>query len=238
MYDEDDMLPVSALQHYLYCPRQCALIHLEQAWAENVFTAQGRQLHDRAHEGGPESRGDVRIVRGLRLSGRELGLTGQADVVEFHRPKPGAPVERLAGLPGIDGQWIVHPVEYKRGRPKQIDCDRVQLCAQAMCLEEMLNVRIDNGGLFYGQPRRREPVAFDDSLRDLTRRTASQVHELIRCGVTPPPEGLSRCRRCSLADSCMPRRTGSARDAGLYLRRQLRQALEPDSPEPHNHEEI
>jgi len=238
MYDESDMLPISALQHYLYCPRQCALIHLEQAWTENLLTAQGRQLHDRAHQAGPESRGDVRIVRGLRLCSRELGLTGQADVVELHRPRPDCPLDQQACVPALDGKWTIHPVEYKRGWPKRIDCDRVQLCAQALCLEEMLDVCIVEGGLFYGRPRRREPVVFNDSLRKLTRRTASDVHDLIRRGLTPPPADSSKCRSCSLVHSCMPKRTSRARSAGLYLRRQLREALACDPPEINNHEKI
>jgi len=236
MYDEDDMLPISALQHYLYCPRQCALIHLEQVWSENQSTAQGRQLHDRAHEAGPESRGDVRVVRGLRLCSRELGLSGQSDVVELHHPRPDCPLDEQACVPGLDGKWTIRPVEYKRGRSKRIDCDRVQLCAQAMCLEEMLDVHIAEGSLFYGQPRRRESVVFDGSLRELTSQTAHNVHQLIRRGVTPPPGNLSRCRGCSLIGSCMPERTGRARNAGLYLRRQLREALACDPPGVNGHE--
>ena len=161
MYTEDDLLPISAVQHWLFCPRQCALIYVEQAWAENRLTAQGRELHDRAHEGQAEMRAGVRIVRGLRLCSFHLGLTGQADVVELHRPEPGTPAGQQTAVPGVDGLWTVHPVEYKRGRPKPIDCDRAQLCAQAMCLEEMLGVAIPEASLFYGQPRRRESVVLD-----------------------------------------------------------------------------
>lgn len=237
MIDEDDYLPISALQHYLYCPRQCALIHLEQAWSENLLTAQGRQLHDRAHEGQAESRGPLRVVRGLRLCSRQLGLTGQADVVEFHRQAPGTPADQLAAVPTLDGMWSVHPVEYKRGQPKELDCDRVQLCAQAMCLEEMLGVSIPQASLFYGQPRRREVVALDQRLRQLTCQTASQVHVLIRSGITPPPAQPSRCRGCSLVSRCMPKRTGRSVAASLYLRRQLTENLQTDPPEVPPHED-
>jgi CRISPR-associated exonuclease Cas4 len=143
----------------------------------------------------------------------------------------------LASVPALDGKWTVHPVEYKRGQPKQIDCDRVQLCAQAMCLEEMLRVHIPEASLYYGQPRRRETVSLDDRLRNLTRQTAASVHALIRSGVTPPPGEPARCRGCSLADKCMPKRAGQSRSASLYLRRQLTETLQTDSPEADIHEE-
>jgi len=238
MFTEDDLLPISALQHYVFCPRQCALIHIEQVWAENKFTAQGRQLHDRAHEAGPESRGEMRIVRGLWLCSHELGLAGQADVVELHHPEPNCPPDEQACLPGLDGKWTIHPVEYKRGRSKRINCDRVQLCAQAMCLEEMLHVRISGGSLFYGQPRRRESVAFDTSLRQSTRQAALNVHRMIHSQVTPPPVYSPKCRSCSLVRSCMPKRTGQPRSARLYLRRQLREALEPGATGAFLHEDL
>jgi len=188
-----DPIPISALQHYLYCPRQCALIHLEQLWTENAYTAEGRQLHEKAHGNAAESRGDCKIVTGLLLSSRALGLTGQADVVEFHRR---------------DGLWRPYPVEYKRGRPKSSDADRIQLCAQALCLEEMLDVSISEGALFYGKIRRRQVVSLDEALREETRNTAEAVHNLLRQGATPPPPPLEIakgiCPSCSLCDACMP----------------------------------
>ena len=153
-YPEADFIPLSALQHYLYCPRQCAQIHLDRAWEENVFTAEGRILHERAHSGETESRKTVRTVTSLALSSKRLGISGVADVVEFHEGK---------------GSWQPYPVEYKRGRPKKSDADRVQLCAQALCLEEMLDIPVPEGALFYGQTRRRETVRFR-SMTNAARR--------------------------------------------------------------------
>jgi CRISPR-associated exonuclease Cas4 len=234
MYDEDDLLPISGLQHLLFCPRQCALIHLEQAWAENRLTAQGRQMHDRLHEGLSESRGDVRIIRGLRLQSRALRLTGQADVVELHRAGPEAPPQQHATFPGLDGAWSVCPVEYKHGRPKQNNCDRVQLCAQALCLEEMIGVSIPQGALYYGRPRRRETVIFDAALRQEVHDVAHRLHALICSGITPPAEYSRACRSCSLEDLCMPKSAGRCRSARNYLPRQLQASLNTPAPEgPH-----
>ena len=233
-YCEDDLLPVSALQHLLFCPRQCALIHLEQVWAENRLTAQGRQLHDRAHEAPPESRRDVRAVRGLRLQSLSLGLAGQADVVELHQADAQTPAEYQAGFPGLDGTWSIYPVEYKRGRPKRNACDRVQLCAQAMCLEEMIGVRIAGGALYYGLPRRRQEIAFDAELRQQVAQTARRLHELVASGVTPAAAYSPACRSCSLKDLCLPKSAGSARSTRDYLNRQIEALLAPQTGEaPH-----
>ena len=204
-YSEDQLLPLSALQHYIFCPRQCALIHLEQGWAENRLTAEGRILHERVHEAGDESRGDVRIARGVRLKSLQLGLTGVADVVEFHRRAQGEP-------------WQPFPVEYKRGKPKADRCDEVQLCAQALCLEEMLDAEIPEGALFYGKTRRRAGVRFDAPLRELVERTAAGVHALFESGVTPAPtDEKAKCARCSLQDLCMPNVAATSRTVASYL---------------------
>ena len=173
MYPESDLLPISALQHLLYCERQCALIHIEQAWVENRLTAEGRVLHEKVHGGEAETRPGVRIVRAPRLHSFRIGLFGVADVVEFHKLDD-------AGRPR--NPPVPFPVEYKRGRPKRGDEDRVQLCAQAMCLEEMLGAPVPAGALFYGKPRRRDEVCFDESLRGLTERTAQRLHELLASG--------------------------------------------------------
>jgi len=207
MYAEDDFIPLSALQHMAFCPRQCALIHIEQAWSENRLTAEGRLMHERAHEEGEESRGDLRIARAVMLRSFRLGLIGMADVVEFHRME--------------DGRWQPFPVEYKRGKPKMDDCDKVQLCAQAICLEEMLSVEIPGGALFYGKTRRRLDVAFDADLRRKTEAIARQTHELIASGRTPPPVYGKYCESCSLIEGCLPKKMQKKRPVKAYLSRML-----------------
>jgi len=203
VYDEHELLPLSALQHLMFCERQCALIHIEQAWAENRLTAEGRVLHEKAHEGGSEKRGAVRTARGLRIRSLRLGLIGQADVVEFQRQ--------------VDGTMRPLPVEYKRGKPKANRCDEIQLCAQALCLEEMLGVEIPSGALFYGQPRRRTDVAFNDGLRALTDETAQRLHDLIRRGITPVAVYEKKCDACSLYEVCKPKTTGHGWSVQAYL---------------------
>jgi CRISPR-associated exonuclease Cas4 len=200
MYSEDDLIQLSALQHVVFCERQCALIHTEQLWNENLFTAEGRIMHDKVDTTNRESRGNIRIEYGVPIRSLKLGLIGKADVVEFHRMD--------------DGTWIPFPVEYKRGKPKMDDCDKVQLCAQAICLEEMLNVEIKNGALFYGRTRRREDVVFDEKLRRETENAARKVHNLIESGTTPKPEYSKKCKKCSLLNLCMPK---VSRKVGDYL---------------------
>lgn len=222
-YSEDELLPLSALQHLLFCPRQCALIHIEQAWDENQYTAEGRQLHEKADEGGNDSRGSLRIARGLLISSLSLGLSGKADVVELHRIEEGTGEGNVPSsgivLPGVVGAWRPFPVEYKRGRPKPGHCDVVQLCAQAMCLEEMLSVRIESGALFYHQPRRRQEVLFDSDLRQLVTDTARRLHQLIASGETPPAAHDARCKLCSLASICLPACTTRKRLVSHYIQR-------------------
>lgn len=215
MYSEDELLPISALQHLLYCPRQCALIHLEGEWAENRFTVEGDILHERTDTAPSGNREGVRQVRGMLLRSLELGLSGRADVVEFHAPPGRTRFDRRT--------WTPFPVEYKRGRPKQADWDRVQLCAQAMCLEEMLGRHIDEGALFYGQQRRRERIAFDDHLRGATRETAFELHILIKQAVTPVPVADERCRACSFAPRCMPSVTGKTGSVAAWITKMLKE---------------
>lgn len=205
VFAESDLLPISALQHLSYCKRQCALIHLERVWAESRATADGRHFHERVHERADESRRDVRLVRGLSLRSMRHGLAGVADVVEFWKDET-----RGVVVPGLRGTWMPLPIEYKRGRAKQSPCDAVQLCAQALCLEEMLNVSILSGCLFYGLSRRRLEVVFDASLRAATESVARELHELIDGGHTPPPEPGPKCKECSLAALCMPGSAGRA----------------------------
>ena len=186
---EDELAPISALQHMLYCPRRCALIHIERQWAENRLTAEGRVLHRRADSGGDECRSGVRIHRSVPLRSLRLGVFGVADVVEM----------RDDGRP--------YPVEYKRGRPGTHRADEVQLCAQAICLEEMLKKPVPEGALFYGRSRRRKTIAFDAELRALTKRVAADTRRMLAAGKTPPPEYAARkCEACSLKEICQPRR--------------------------------
>lgn len=214
MYSDDELVMISALQHCLFCRRQCALIHLEGVWAENYLTATGRTLHERVDSGCAETRRDVHVATSLRLISHRLGVMGVADIVEFHRVESAcdpewrrvaAPLSKRAGL------WKPYPVEYKRGKPKAHRADEVQLCAQAICLEEMLGVAIPEGALFYGEPRRRTVIAFDDELRALTESVAREAHELIASGVTPPPVITKGCDACSLKELCFQRKL-SARD--------------------------
>ena len=191
MSESDDVsLPLSALRHFAFCKRQCALIHVERQWAENRLTAEGRVLHDKAHDAGNESRRDIRVARALPLQSTALCLHGVADIVEFHRQ--------------TDGSWQSFPVEYKRGRPKRDPIDAVQLCAQAICLEEMLGQPIPAGAIYYGATHRRHDVPFDDALRAETIRLAKATHALIATGRTPAPEFGPKCRSCSFLELCRP----------------------------------
>lgn len=201
-YDEEDLTPISALNQYLYCQRRCALIFIEQIWSENLFTAEGRIMHEKVDTANRESRGSVRIEYGVPIRSLRLGLVGKADVVEFHKH---------------GDKWIPFPVEYKRGKPKIDDCDKVQLCAQAICLEEMLNVEIPDGAFFYGQTRHRHDVIFDKALRTKTEEAAKKVHELIESGITPKPEYSKKCKKCSLLNLCMPKACAKSSSAGRYL---------------------
>jgi CRISPR-associated exonuclease Cas4 len=207
MFVESDLLPLSALQHICFCERQCALIHVEQVWLENRFTAEGRIMHDRVDSGKSESRRDVRIAFAVLLQSLRLGLVGKADVVEFHWEK--APEGKTI--------WRPFPVEYKRGRPKKGNCDKIQLCAQTLCLEEMLGHRIDNGALFYGKTRRRLDVAINDELREETEQMARRLHALFDARLTPKPVFDKRCPNCSFFSYCLPETLSGKKSADRYL---------------------
>ena len=205
---EVEPIPISALQHYLFCPRQCALIHVEQLWAEDAATMEGRILHEAADSRIAESRPGVKIARGISLCSRSLGLSGRADIVEFHGTPP-----------------VPFPVEYKRGKPKSHRADEVQLCAQALCLEEMLGVRVERGALFYGERRRRTAVLFDTALRDLVAETALAVRDMIERFETPPAKYTSACERCSLKSLCKPKSFERPGKAVFWLKAQIEQSL-------------
>lgn len=215
MYSESSLLPLSALQHLIFCERQCALIHLEQAWVENSATLEGRDLHEKVDSGDVESRRDLRIARGLHIRSFRLGISGIADVVEFHRASDGDPDGAV--IPGASGRWRPFPVEYKRGKRKYRLANEVQLCAQAMCLEEMLGCSVPEGALFYGKSQRRMEVTLGHGLRDRTEAACRRLHELFESGKTPTAKREPKCDDCSLLEICQPEASG--RSALRYLRR-------------------
>ncbi|MBI5056120.1 MAG: CRISPR-associated protein Cas4 [Nitrospirae bacterium] len=203
-FSEEDLIQLSALQHLVFCERQCALIHIEQLWSENVLTAEGKIMHEKVDTANRESRGKIRIEYGVPMRSLRLGLIGKADVVEFHKRD--------------DRTWRPFPVEYKRGKPKLDDCDKIQLCAQAICLEEMMDVEIPEGALFYGQTRHRYDVKFDSTLRKETEDAAMRLHEFIASGITPSPVYSAKCRKCSLVELCLPK---VSKKACNYLARMI-----------------
>ena len=193
-----DLLSLSGLNHFVYCKRRCALVHIEQQWVENRFTAEGRTQHERVDRQEHKMQDGVRIEYAVPLRSLSLGLIGKADAVEFHQKSETS---------SLNSHGLVFPVEHKRGRPKPSHCDWVQLCAQALCLEEMLNTVIPEGAIFYGLPRRRQVVCFDFALREETKQTAQSFHALIKSGKTPPAEYNSKkCGPCSLLEICMPKK--------------------------------
>lgn len=205
--EKDNLVMISALQHYLYCPRRCALVHVEQIWSENRFTAEGRLLHEKADKPTLEKRKGVRTVTAMPLANEALGITGVADVVEFHTTAQGEQA---------------YPVEYKRGRPKAYCVDEVQLCAQALCLEDMLGQPCPEGALYYGKTRRRRTVVFDEELRKLTKQVISDTRTLIESGKTPPARyDAKRCDPCSLIDDCRPKLSIHRNNVQDWLMRQL-----------------
>lgn len=223
----DDFAMISALQHFLFCKRQCALIHLEGVWAENWLTATGRVMHERVDTRASETRRDIRQASALRLFSRRLRIAGIADMVEFHRVDAECDAEgrKIASrLSGASGFWSPFPVEYKRGKPKAHRADEVQLCAQAFCLEEMLGIEIPAGALFYGETRRRTDVPFDDALRRLTQEAADGVQTLLASGRTPPPEYGKQCAACSLVEECQPKTFSSRRSARAWLHHAIGEA--------------
>lgn len=211
-YREDDYLSLSGLQHFAFCPRQWALIHIEQQWQENLRTMEGHLLHERAHDASlAEKRGQMLILRDLRVASPTLGVSGACDVVEFRACPEGVT------LSGQEGRWLPYPVEYKHGAPKDSDADRLQLCAQAMCLEEMLCCEIPEGAIFYAEIRRREIVGFSQELRRKVRHALEEMHRLYARGHTPRCKPSKSCNACSLKEQCLPR-LNRTRSVQAYLR--------------------
>jgi CRISPR-associated exonuclease Cas4 len=200
IYKEEEYLLLSGIQHFAFCQRQWALIHIEQQWTENYLTASGRILHKKAHDDAKfEKRGGCLTVRALKIFSARLGISGECDVVEFHENPHGSPIKYY------DGLFLPYPVEYKRGKPKIDDCDKLQLCAQAICLEEMLGCEINSGALFYGEPRRRETVIFTEEIRNKLVETTEIMHMLFERQYTPKAQKGKQCNNCSLKDECLPK---------------------------------
>ncbi|MEY9091622.1 CRISPR-associated protein Cas4 [Paenibacillus sp. RC84] len=223
-YGEEQLLMLSGVQHYAFCKRQWSLIHVEQLWAENVLTYEGRQLHKRADD--PyfsEKRGDVLVSRAMPLACYSHGFYGVADVVEFH-----AVVDQQESgtvtLPGRTGSWRPFPVEYKRGKPKSGDWDEVQLCAQGMAMEEMFGIPIREGALYYGERERRVRVIFDETLRERTTALFEEMHRLLAQGATAKARYSAKCKSCSLLEICEPK--GSSKQSHFYLENYLKHCRE------------
>lgn len=229
MYAEEDLLPLSGLQHLSFCERRWALIHLEQQWEENLFTVEGKLLHEKAHSASVESRPDVLVRRTLALRSFRLGLSGQADVVEFlpcAADEPGIAIPRRAGL------WHPFPIEYKRTRDK---CGsiayRIQLCAQALCLEEMLHVAVPRGAVFDGKAKRRQEIEFDAALRGAVEALAIRMHEILESRQTPPAVCAKKCESCSMNPVCLPMLANSCAAASAYLHRSVASNLRQTNSE-------
>lgn len=216
MYTEEDYLMLSGIQHFAFCRRQWAMIHIEQQWEENYRTTAGELMHKKAHdEGAIEKRGELLIIRGLRIASHELGLSGQCDVVEFHQMEEGVT------LFGYEGKWHPVPIEYKHGSPKENNADELQLCAQAICLEEMFQTVIPEGFLYYGENRRRSHVEFTEDLRGQVKKISAEMHELFQRGYTPKSKYTKQCKACSLENVCVPKlqKAGNVRE---YIERNVR----------------
>jgi CRISPR-associated exonuclease Cas4 len=209
MYAEDELLPISCLQHLLFCERRAMMVLIEGIWDENLFTVEGHHLHERSDEPQAETRGDIRIARGLRIRSLKLGLAGKADVVEFH------------------GHDTAYPVEYKRGQLRHEEGYEIQLCAQALCLEEMLSINVPEGAIFYGKPKRRLNITFNENLRMKTVEAAARLHALAKEGRTPRAKYEKKCRNCSLIESCLPKACGGRKDVEQYLESALEETSGP-----------
>lgn len=221
---DGEYLLLSGIQHFCFCRRQWALIHLEQQWQENLRTAEGRLDHARCHDDTlREKRGDLLTVRGMQVVSHTLRLRGVCDVVEFRADPGGVPLQ------GLDGRWQPLPVEYKHGTAKQNDADRLQLCAQAIALEEMLVCTVPRGALYYVADRRREVVEFTPELRQTTHHTAAEMNDCFARGHTPKVRPGKHCNACSLKEVCLPVLCRRA-DAGGYIRTRIREALGEETP--------
>lgn len=231
-YTQDDLLPLSGIQHFLFCRRQWALIHIEQQWKENALTAEGRIMHKRADD--PfftETRNGVVTARSVPVASYRLGLSGICDVIEFSPSPPspsrstpaGLPAGEGCKLPNREGLYLPAPIEYKRGKEKHDHSDETQLCAQAMCLEEMLSTSISRGYLFYGETRHRVEIEFTSELRTLVQDMSAEMHNYYSRGYTPKVKTHKGCRSCSLADICLPVLQEKVIAASRYIKQNIEQ---------------
>ncbi len=218
MYSDNELLPISGLQHVLFCPRRAFLVHAEHLWDDNFHTAQGGIAHERVHHGPSESRGSVLVVRALRLRSYTLGLTGIADVVEFLESTES---DEGCCLPAKRGYWTPFPVEYKSGNKRKELGYEVQLCAQAMCLEEMLRVKVPRGALFYGASKRRLEIVFTPELKQITQNASQQFRGLFDSTAIPKAHYEKKCQSCSLLAQCMPKINCAGKSAIAWLAKQL-----------------
>ena len=212
MYAEDDYLMLNGIQHFLFCMRQRALIHVENIWTENSFTAEGQVIHTKVDQ--PfikEKRKDLIISRAMSVSSKSLGLSGRLDVIEFHKSDEGVTLKNRKG------KWLPIIVEYKRGKKKKYNYDNAQLMAQAICIEENFNIKLDYGYLYYNETDLREKVEFTEELRDLTTKTAQDMHYYYKNKIIPKAENYKNCRMCSLYNECNPRLTKKMKNVGNYI---------------------
>lgn len=216
-YTEDDYLMISGIQHFKFCRRQWALIHIEQQWAENEHTAVGKLMHEKVHD--PylrEKRKGVIIARALPISSRELGISGECDVVEFHKCEEGVT------LYGHRGLYLIYPIEYKKGKSKPTDEDRLQLAAQVLCLEEMFFTQISKGAIFYGETRRREEVEITNNLRKNVKNMLQEMHQYHERRYTPKAKYNKSCHACSLKEICLPK-LGKTKTVKAYIDQMLKE---------------
>lgn len=219
--NEDDFLLLSGIQHFCFCRRQWALIHIEHLWSENALTAEGRVVHERVHDPAlRESRKDVLTVRAMPIKSEQLGVTGECDAVIFTKAEFGAV------LHGKRGQWSILPVEYKRGKKKTTECDRLQVAAQAMCLEEMFSCRIETGALYYFETRSRESVLLTAELREQVTSMFAEMHTYMKRGYTPKVKPHRGCANCSLRNLCLPTLLKSSKSAAAYIHAHLQEEPE------------
>lgn len=226
MIDDSIIIPLSALQHYIFCPRQCALVHIEHLWEDNELTVSGSILHQHVDSNSLSCTGNIIRASSLRLSSEKLLISGIADMVEFIKTDSESQYDNISTtLPGHRGKWKPYPIEYKHGAPKSHRADEIQLCAQALCLEEMLNVTIHEGALFYGKTRRRKITLFDDKLKNMTMETILKVRHLFITLKTPEPSYSKRCHSCSLFDLCKPHLFSLKTSSKEWLQKELSASL-------------